>query len=407
MPASPHLVLLGGGHAMLPSLARARDWTEAGFEVTLIDPQRYLYYSGMVPECLGGVYEEEEIRIDLARLAREAGVTHVQARAQNIDPAARTVTTDTGESLSYDLLAADVGSANPAVPDSAIATKPIARIRPLAARIGDVLTDPSASLRLVVVGGGAAGVEVALNVTGRFEGAGRLGDLDLTVIEQADHLLPGFPAGMRADVTERLRCRGATVAPNTTVTTVAPTEDGTTHVETDAPSTQTADAVLWATGTVGPPLFRESPLPTDERGFVRVRSSLQAVSHPRIFAAGDCASIEGRDLARVGVHAVKQGSTLRTNLHRALKALAAGDTSLQTLSLNSFRPYPLTPLILSTGAADGLWTAGSAWAAHPWLLRLKHGIDRRWIRRYAPEQWDAASWRDLIGAESAAQAHSS
>jgi NADH dehydrogenase FAD-containing subunit len=407
MPASPHLVLLGGGHAMLPSLARARDWTDAGAEVTLIDPQRYLYYSGMVPEYLGGVYEEEEIRVDLARLTQAAGVTHVQAQAQTIDPAARTVTTDAGEQHSYDLLAADVGSANPAVPESAIATKPIARIRPLAARIGDILADPSSSLRLVVVGGGAAGVEVALNVTGRFEGANRLGDLDLTVVEQADRLLPGFPAGMRGNVTERLRRRGGTVNTGTTVTTIASTENGTTRVETDAPSSQTADAVLWATGTVGPPLFRDSPLPTDDRGFVRVRSSLQAVSHPHIFAAGDCAAIEGRDLARVGVHAVKQGPTLRTNLHRALKALAAGDTALQTLSLDSFRPYPLTPLILSTGAADGLWTAGRAWAAHPWLLRLKHGIDRRWIRRYAPDQWGAASWRDLIGAESAAQAHSS
>jgi selenide,water dikinase len=390
---------------MLPSLMNAGKWTEAGVKVTLVDPQEFLYYSGMVPEYLGGVYAEEAIRVDLAGLAQGANVTHVQARAQAIDPSARTVTIETGEQLSYDLLAADVGSANPAVPDPAIATKPIARIRPLAARIQDVMADPSASLRLVVVGGGAAGIEVALNVTGRFDGADRLKDLDLTVIEQADRLLPGFPPGMRADVTERLHRRGAMVSSGTTVTTVASAEDGATRVETNAPSRQTADAVLWATGTVGPPLFRDSPLPTDDRGFLRVRPSLQTVSHPRIFAAGDCASIEGLDLAKVGVHAVKQGPTLRTNLDRALEALSAGYDAPRTAELKDFSSYPLTPLILSTGAADGLWTAGSTWAAHPWLLRLKHGIDRRWIRRYAPEQWGGASWRDLLGAESASQAH--
>lgn len=391
---------------MLPTLAHAQEWTDAGIEVTLVDPQPYLYYSGMVPEYLGGVYEEEEIRIDLARLARTAGVTHVQAWVREIDPAARTVTTDAGKSLSYDLLAADVGGANPAVPGPAIATKPIARIRPLAARIRDVMADAAASLRLVVVGGGAAGVEVALNVAGRFDSADRPEDLDLTVIEQADRLLPSFPAGMSDDVTERLRRRSATVAPNTTVTTVASAENGTTRVETNAPSRQTADAVLWATGTVGPPLFRDSPLPTDDRGFVRVEPSLQAVSHPRLFAAGDCAMIEELDLARVGVHAVKQGATLRANLDQALGALSAGHEVPKASNLEHFSSYALTPLILSTGTADGIWTAGSAWAAHPWLLRLKHGIDRRWIRRYAPEQWGGASWRDLIGAESATQAHS-
>jgi NADH dehydrogenase FAD-containing subunit len=359
----------------------------------------------MVPEYLGGVYEEPETRVNLARLARQANATHVQARAHKIDPENRTVETDAGKLLSYDLLAADVGSANPAVPDPAIATKPIARIRPLAARIQDVMADGEASLRLVVVGGGAAGVEVALNVTGRFDGAGRLDDLDLTVVEQADRLLPGFPAGMRADVTDRLRRRGTNVTPRTTVTTVATTANGTIRVDTDTSSSQTVDAVLWATGTVGPSLFRKSPLPIDDRGFLRVARSLQAVSHPRIFAAGDCASIEGLDLAKVGVHAVKQGSTLRANLRRTLAALSAGHDPPRGADLESFSPYPLTPLILSTGTSDGIWTAGSTWAAHPWLLRLKHGIDRRWIRRYAPEQWGTTSWRDLIGAESASQVH--
>jgi len=233
--SSPHLVLLGGGHAMLPSLLHACTWTSAGIDVTLVDPNRYLYYSGMVPEYLGGVYDEEEVRIDLARRAADAE----------------------------------------------------------------------------------------------------------------------------------------------------------------------ADAVLWATGTVGPALLRNSPLPTDDRGFLRATRSLQSVSHPRIFAAGDCAAINGLDLAKVGVHAVKQGPTLRTNLGRTLRALADGRPVPQPKDLATFQPYPLTPLILSTGSPDGLWTAGPLWAAHPWLLRLKHWIDRRWIRPYAPEHWKHSSWRDLLGAESA------
>lgn len=405
MDRSLRLVLLGGGHAMLPSLAYADTWTQTGIDVTLIDPQRHLYYSGMVPEYLGGVYDEPDVRIDLMARAHENGVSFVQDAASSIDPDARVVETQDGDAHPFDVLAINVGSANPAVPNGAIATKPIAHIRPLASRIEHTLADTNARLRLAVVGGGAAGTEVSLNVTGRFAGADRRHDLDLTIVEQANRLLPGFPSGLRSDVADRLRRRGATVSTGTTVTNVEPAEDAPAVVQTDTTSPLRADAVLWATGTVGPPLLRNGVLPTDDTGFVQTTRSLQVQDQPRLFAAGDCATIAGLDLARVGVHAVKQGPMLRDNLHLTLRSLGAGAGVPSPNDLQTFRPYPLTPLILSTGTADGLWTAGSMWAAHPWLLRLKHGVDRRWIRQYAPERWNTASWREQFGAESAVSEH--
>jgi selenide,water dikinase len=398
------LVLLGGGHAMLPSLARAREWTDAGVEVTLIDPQRWLYYSGMVPEHLGGVYGLDEIRIDLRRLARASGADHVPARAVDIDPDARVVTTADGETRPFDVLAVDVGGTNPAVPDAAVGTKPIHRIRALAPRLERVLDTPGAHLALTVVGGGAAGVEVALNVTGRFAGAGRGADLDLTLVEQNAQVLPGFPEGMRAHAARLLRERGATIRTNTTVKAVESAEGGArvdTASDRDGPATLHSNAVLWATGAVGAPLLRESGLSTDGRGFLQVGRRLRTPTHPRIFAAGDCATIPTLDLDKVGVHAVKQGPLLRRNLHRTLRRLAGGAAPPPASELGTFRPYPVAPLLLSTGAPEALWTAGPVWAAHPWLLRLKHWIDRRWIRTYAPAAWGQAGWRALLGAEAA------
>lgn len=389
---------------MLPSLMHARSWSDAGIDVTLIDPHPHLYYSGMVPEYLGGVYDASEIRVDLARRTQEAGGTYVQDRAVAIDPSARTITTAAGGPRPFDVLAVDIGSANPSVPGPAIPTKPIARIRPLVSEIETTLASPSARLRLVVVGGGAAGVEVALNISGRFQGAGRQRDLDLTIVEQSDRLLPTFPHGLGTHVAERLRARGATIQTGTSVTAVEEAEDNKIAVHTDRTAPLSAGATLWATGTVGPSLLQNSSLPTSEQGFLRVTRSLRTPSHPRIFAAGDCASVDGLDLARVGVHAVKQGSVLRANLDRTLRALAAGQGVPSGDHLKAFRSYPVTPLILSTGATDGLWTAGPLWAAHPWLLRLKHWIDRRWIRPYAPEAWARTTWRDHLGAESAATA---
>jgi selenide,water dikinase len=404
MPHTPHLVLLGGGHAMLPSLRRAREWTEAGVEVTLIDPQRWLYYSGMVPEYLGGVYEKDDIRIDLARLADAAGVTFVQDSATALDPDARTVTTAGGTEVSFDVLGVDVGGVNPAVPDGAVASKPIYRIGDLEPPLRRTLSDPAASLRLVVVGGGAAGTEVALNLTGRFAGAGRAADLSLTLVEQAGRILPGFPDGMRSYAAGRLRDRGAALRTGTSVASVTPDGDGAAvQVEAEGGSTDVlaADVVLWATGTVGPSFLADSGLATDSRGFLHVTPRLRTPSHPRIFAAGDCATLPDANLAKVGVHAVKQGPDLRTNLDHTLHELRQSGSPPDASALTQFRPYPVTPLILSTGARTGLWTAGSLWAASTSLLRLKHWIDRRWIRTYTPEQWGDAGWRQLLGAEAA------
>jgi len=399
------LLLLGGGHAMLPTLTRAHEWTNAGVDVTLIDPQRWLYYSGMVPEHLGGVYAVNDIRIDLRQWAREGGVTFVQAAATAIDPDERVVSTADGGTHPYDVLAVDVGGINPAVPRAAVGTKPISRIRALAPILERVLDDPTRTLDLIVVGGGAAGTEVALNVTGRFVGAGRGADLDLTIIEQDAQILPGFPDGMKRHAARLLRERGATIRTRTTVGSVGSPDGRGARVEATSDRGGTAtlrpDVVLWATGSVGPSLLRESGLSTDERGFLRVTRTLRTLTHPRIFAAGDCATVQGLDLDKVGVHAVKQGPLLRRNLERSLRALVGRGAPPPETDLTSFRPYPVAPLLLSTGGRRALWTAGPFWAAHPWLLRLKHWIDRRWIRDYAPAQWGQAGWRSLVGGESA------
>jgi len=389
---------------MLPSLARAREWTDAEVDVTLIDPQRWLYYSGMVPEYLGGVYELDDIRIDLRRMAHEAGATHLEAEATAIDPEARVVSTADG-SVPFDVLAVDVGGVNPSVPDAAVGPKPISRIRALAPRLERVLDDPTARLDLVVVGGGAAGVEVALNLTGRFAGAGRTADLSLTLIEQADQILSGFPEGLRGDAARLLRGRGARIRTATTVEAVASGNGEKIRVDTttegDEALTLRPGAVLWATGAVGPALLRESGLVTDERGFLHVARSLRTPTHPRIFAAGDCATIPALGLDKVGVHAVKQGPLLYTNLDRTLRRLRRDGAVPATSDLRPFRPYPVAPLVLSTGAPQAFWTAGPFWARHAWLLRLKHWIDRRWIRAYAPDRWGNADWWTLIGAEAA------
>lgn len=385
-----HLLLIGGGHALLPTLAHARTWTRTGHRVTLVDPHRHLYYSGMVPEYLGGVYRRDEVRIDLTAHAHAAGVAHVQARATALDAGARTMTLDTGDVLRYDAVAFDIGGVNPHQPNGAIPTKPIAAIERLEDRVRAFLRTSGSSLRVAVVGGGAAGVEIAMNLLGRAHAAGRLPDLSLTLLEADDKILARFPEGMQRAVARHLVAYGTTLR---TATRVARIEDGQVH--THGGESHAADAVLWATGSVGPDVLRTSGLPTDARGFLLTDRTLRSLGDPHVFAGGDCATVQGLEhLAKVGVHAVKHGAVLRANLHRTLVHRADRGSVPPADALQPFRPYPAAPLVLSTGTDEALWMAGNRWLRGRPALRLKHWIDRRWIRAYAPA-WAGASWTDL------------
>ena len=50
-----------------------------------------------------------------------------------------------------------------------------------------------------------------------------------------------------------------------------------------------------------------------------MNAHLQSVAHPDIFGGGDCASLEGHALAKVGVYAVRQNPILFHNLKVALE----------------------------------------------------------------------------------------
>lgn len=375
---------------MLPSLQAARQWTDAGHEVTLVNPGRFLYYSGMVPEYLGGVYREEDVRIDLQALCTAAHVRFVEARATALDAKRQRIQAG-GTWLAYDVAALDIGAIPPGRPQAALPTKPLQGLQALAASVQAVLHDARSRRHLLMVGAGAAGVELTLNLSARLHRAGKASQMKLTIVDQADRVLPRFPVGASRYVARLLRQRGVQLHLGATVSPPQP-DEGTLRVTLSGRAEDlVVDDVVWATGATAPPLLQDSGLPCTANGFVRVDRQLQVHGHPALFAAGDCAKVDGyADLARIGVHAVKQGPVLRDNITRALHD--RGDAARKT-----FRPYPVAPLILSTGTPRGLWIAGPLWVAGTPMLRLKHYVDRSWIQSYKPSDtvargidlWDA------------------
>jgi selenide,water dikinase len=354
------LVLVGPGHAhlfVLEALAQAR-WP--GVETVLVSLGPTQLYSGMVPGYLAGQYALEALSFDLEGLARAAGARLEPSGAAGLDVARRELRLGDGRTLAYDAASFDIGSLPagdtvPGVRAHAVALKPLERALPrlLSAReTGPVL----------VVGGGAAGVEVALCLQAR---TGR----PTVLLEDGGHVPRGASGAAARAVRGVLERRGLTSRLESRVTAL---EAGVAHLESG--ERLPFGTCVWATGARAPELFATSGAAVDARGYLAVRDTLESASHPGLFAAGDCAGfVSGQHVPKAGVYAVRQGPVLRDNLRAFLTGTGTP------------RPYRAQSGFLSLlNAGDG--TAVGAWKGLAFhgraVWRLKDAIDRRFMERF-------------------------
>lgn len=365
-----HLVLVGGGHSHVEVL---RKWVRSpapGVRLSLVTDGSRAAYSGMVPGFVAGQYRLDEIEIDVERLARKAGAAWLDARATRVDPRSRRLYLDGAPPLDYDTVSFDVGSTVsgldlPGVLQHGLPTRPIgAFVRRVDALIERARGRPA--FRLIVAGAGAGGVELAFAFHARFGLAGRAPSVAL--VERGPRILPGYPDSAVRRIERAARRRGIEIRCNCAVAGAHAD-----NLTLESGETLACDAFVWVAGSAGGSLFDGSALECDERGYVKVRATLQAVGHDDVFAAGDCASlITAPRLPKAGVHAVRQGPVLAHNL----KARLTGQT------LRAYRPQRdfLSLLNLADGRAVAVKWGMSAEGA--WAWRLKDAIDRGFVRRY-------------------------
>ena len=362
---------MGGGHAHLHVLADLVARPLSGTEVTLVSPSAWHHYSGMVPGFLQGVYAEQELRIDLARLAFRAGARLVEAPAERIDVTGHAVEAG-GTWLPFDAVSLDVGAAPagldvPGVREHAVTVRPMRQAVALREQI-DVLAAPTrrGPVRVTVVGAGAGGVEVALAVHRRIRDAGPRPEVAL--VEAASEVLPDYAAPVRRRGAAILARRGIAAALGSAVRRV---EKGAIEFANGARAA--ADLVVWLAGAAGPTLLADAGLPLDGRGFMLVDATLRAANGAPVWGAGDCATLaDYPNTPKAGVYAVRQGPVLARNLRAAL-----GEGTLA-------RYIPQRSFLSLLNTADG--KALLRWhglAAHSrWAWWLKDRIDRGFVRRY-------------------------
>jgi NADH dehydrogenase FAD-containing subunit len=362
-----HLVFVGGGHAHLTALISLRDTVRAGHRVTLIGPSPYHYYSGMGPGLLSGIYRPAEARFHVKKMAEDRGATFIEERVVLVDPLRRTLVLGSGAGIRYDAVSFNTGSEVPLdvlhpSGDNVFPVKPIENL--LAARRKILEADLGKRLRVVVVGGGTAAVELAANLGHLARETGRIGRITLV---SRSNVLGDFPEKARAQAREALARWGVESVEEVAAESIA---DGVVRLENGA--NLEGDMVFAAIGIRPSPLFRDSDLPTGEDGGLLVNDCLQCVDHPELFGGGDCISLAGSPLARVGVYAVRQNRLL----HRNLLAFLEGRP------LQRFDPGGDYLLILNLGDRRGLFRRKEIVWSGRLAFRLKDYLDRRFMRKF-------------------------
>ncbi len=376
-PVVKDIVLLGAGHAHVGVLRAFGMRPVPGVRLTLITRQVHTPYSGMLPGMVAGHYAFDDTHIDTGPLSVFAGARLYQSEAIGLDLTERRVLCENRPAVGYDLLSIDIGSTPsaadlPGVAEHAIPVKPIDGFLARLDRARSRILRQRGGAHIAVVGGGAAGVELALCLHRRLRAdvAAAGGDpagLSFTIFTAAQTIVPALPARARAKLERIAAERGIRIHTRARVTGI---DSG--RLALEGKEAAACDAIFWTTQAAAAPWLRSTGLALDEQGFIAVDDTLRSLSHEHVFAAGDVASMRGYALPKSGVYSVRQSRTLGENLRNAIAGRA----------LSRYRPQREALYLVSTGDRYAVGARNGICFEGAWAWRWKDHIDRKFMAKF-------------------------
>ena len=368
----PELVLIGGGHSHAIALQLFGLNPILGVNLTLISDVAQTPYSGMLPGHVAGFYSYEQTHIDLVSLAKFAGARLYIDRAIGLDLEQNQVICHNQSPIAVDYLSIDIGSTPstisvPGAKEYAIPAKPVPKFLAAWSKLLEAARHNQSKSRIItIVGGGAGGVELALNMHHRLQVEMGCND-QINLIHRGDRLLTGHNDWVSKRLTKILLKRGIKLYLPETVTEIFPDK-----ISCNSGLTLESDYTFWVTQASAPNWIKQSALKTDSKGFIFVKNTLQSVSHPHIFATGDIATMVNYTRPKAGVFAVRQGKPLLDNWRRIIAGQA----------LQAYIPQKKYLALIGTGDKKAIASWGSLGWQSPLLWYLKDYIDRQFMNRF-------------------------
>ena len=350
----PKILIVGGGYAGFYTAWKFEKWLRPGeADVTIVDPLPYMTYQPFLPEVAAGSIEPRHAVVSHRRHLRRTEI--LTARVTKIDHANKTatITPVVGEEweFEYDIIVVTAGAVSrtfpiPGVADLAIGMKNIEEAMAVRDRVltsfdkaADLPPGPERDrlLTFTVVGGGFAGIEIFGELRSlaseliRYYPTISFEDTHFHLIEAMDRIMPEVSLKTSHWVLRNLAERGAIVHLETQLTSAVGGK-----VEMSDGESFESDLIVWTAGVMANPVLRNTDLPLEERGRLRVGADLRVRNDdgvvPDAWGAGDVSAVP--DLSGGGVggycvpnaqHAVRQGKRLAKNIVGTLRGDAPAD----------------------------------------------------------------------------------
>jgi NADH dehydrogenase len=332
------IVVVGGGFGgvrctrHLEHLCRDR----RDVEITLISRDNFFVLTPLLFEACSGRLELRHCAQPIRPALRRARFIEAMVRGVNVDRRlVHAVASDaTRYDLPYDHLVVALGASTneTTIPgsSSAFTFKTMADALLLRNHIieqlerADAATDASyrrRCLTLVVIGGGLVGTELLGELTAFAEDVLRYyprihrEEMRCHLFEAGPRILPEIDPELATIAAEVLRARGADISIMTPVRAIEPTRVRVGEEWIDA------GTIVLAAGIVPSAVAAAMSVEHDKKGRIAVDATMRSLSHPDVWALGDCASIpspDGRPYPALAQHAVREGRHVAGNVVAAL-----------------------------------------------------------------------------------------
>lgn len=395
--ADTRVVVLGGGAAGFSVIHGLSGKVSS---LTLVDPLDRAFHNIGAPRAMVEA-TEDKLFIPFAKATAGGRATHVRGAASSVDTVGRTVTvrltgSEAEQVLPYDVLVIATGTSSSA-PSKALSVHSgdaMAALRAMREALAD-------AKRVVIVGGGPVGVEVAgeLASADAAKAAGSKREVHLfhrgaALLSAADG--GNLPDAFREKVRLALQAAGVAVHLGAAVPKpdLAALPAGVTAIAGGAllvgpmaiplpdGGSITADATLFATGSGSPnnAAFRTGVLASalDANGRLKVTPSLQVLGCAGVFALGDIAGTTDSKIAYIAgkVHApiVVRNIITLAKAERAAAARAAKGLLPTPPKLAEHHPSPKGSMLVTLGRSGGVGTLNGS-GIPTFLIKALKGKD--------------------------------
>jgi NADH dehydrogenase len=330
-PRRPHVVVVGGGFG---GIATVRKLKRADVDVTLIDRHTYNTFQPLLYQVATASLNPGDITWFLRAIrAKQSNVRFLKGLVVSMDHDAKTLRLDGGVEVKYDQLVIAVGvTANYfGIPGAEEFSMPLYR-RSQALAVRDTMfasledaaiNGQDRDLRIIVVGGGATGVETA----GAFAEL-RNNDMPvtypeldrrrvhITLIEMLPHVLAPFHPKLRDYARKSLEKRDVDLRLETAVKEVR--ADGVLVEHDGEQEFLPAGIVVWASGITAHPTVRDWAVPQGRGGRIETDEHLRVKGLRDVYAIGDV-SINPDQLPQLAQPAIQGGKHVAAVIKAELK----------------------------------------------------------------------------------------